>query len=87
MERKLIKDNPDEIVRILFRHYGLKYDGYARSLYHSHPRFRRIEAVSYLLSRYGVDSSLIKTDLEEMKGFPVPMLRPSAFRCLGIPLV
>ena len=74
MERKLIKDNPDEIVRILFRHYGLKYDGYARSLYHSHPRFRRIEAVSYLLSRYGVDSSLIKTDLEEMKGFPVPMI-------------
>ena len=72
MERKLIKDNPDEIVRILFRHYGLKYDSYARHLYHSHPRFRRIEAVSYILSRYGVDSSLIRTDLEEMKSFPFP---------------
>ena len=72
MERKLIKNNPDEVVRILFRHYGLKFDSFARHLYHSHPRFRRIEAVSYILSRYGIDSSLIKTDLEEMKSFPFP---------------
>ena len=72
MERKLIKNNPDEVVRILFRHYGLKFDSFARHLYHSHPRFRRIEAVSYILSRYGIDSSLIKTDLEEMKSFPLP---------------
>lgn len=74
MERKLIKNNHDEVVRVLFHHFGLKYDGFARNLYHSHPRYGNIEAVSYVLSRYGIDSSLIRTDLEEIKGFPFPLI-------------
>lgn len=74
MERKLIKDNHDEVVRILFRHFGLKYDAYVRSIYHEHPRFRSVEAISYVLSRYGVDSSLIKTNLEELKNLPSPLV-------------
>ena len=74
MRRKLITDNLNEVVRILFRYYGLKFDGYAKSLYHSHPRYGYIESISYVLSRFGLDTSLVQTDLDEIKDFPFPLI-------------
>ena len=74
MKRRLINKNHDEVVRILFRHHGLRFDNYAKSLYHSHPRYGYIEAISYILSRFGIDTSLIQTDLEEIKSLPFPLV-------------
>ena len=61
-------------MRILFRHHGLKFDNYAKTLYHSHPRYGNIEAITYILSRFGIDTSLIQTDLEEIKSLPLPLV-------------
>ncbi len=74
MKRRLINKNHDEVVRILFRHHGLRFDNYAKTLYHSHPRYGYIEAITYILSRFGIDTSLIQTDLEEIKGLPFPLV-------------
>lgn len=74
MKRELIKDNLDEVIRILFRYYGCKFDDYARNLYHNHPRYGNIDAIAYILSRYGIDSSLIQTDLEELYNLPYPLI-------------
>lgn len=74
MKRELINNNIDEVVRVLFRYYGLRYDGYAKHLYHTHPRYRHVESISYLFSRYGLDSALIETDLSELESLPFPLI-------------
>lgn len=74
MKRKLIRNNLDEVMRVLFRHYGLRYDGFAKHLYHAHPRYRHVEAISYVLSRHGIDSALIETDSSELKSLPFPLV-------------
>lgn len=61
-------------MRILFRHHGLRFDNYAKTLYHSHPRYGYIEAITYILSRFGIDTSLIQTDIEEIKSLPSPLV-------------
>lgn len=74
MKRQLVENNPDTVVRILLHYYSLRFDGYTKALYHNHPRFRGIEAIAYVLSRRGIDSSLIKTDLDELKELPTPFV-------------
>lgn len=74
MKRKLINNNPEEVVRVLFRYYGLKYDGYAKHLHHSHPRYSHVESISYLFSRYGLDSALIETKSSEINKLPFPLI-------------
>lgn len=72
--RKLIKDNVDTVVRILFKYYELDYDRYANYLHHSHPLYPSIQSVSYIGSLYGLDYSLIQTDCEEVNNLPSPFV-------------
>ena len=72
--RKLIRDNVDTVVRILFKYHKLNYDGYANHLHHSHPLYPSLQSVSYIGSLFGLDYSLIQTDCEEINNLPTPFI-------------
>lgn len=72
--RKLIRDNADTAVRILFKYHKLEYDGYAEHLHHLHPLYPSLQSVSYICSLYGLDSALIETDCDEISDLPHPFI-------------
>ncbi len=73
-KRELITSNPYTCLRILLEYHGRKCDSYTRNLLESHPLYPSIESVAYVLSRYGIDSSLIESDMEEIYDLPKPLL-------------
>ncbi len=74
MKRKLLKDNPNEVVRILFNKTGLKYDAIVEQKHKAHPLYPSYQSIAYILSYYGVDNCLIGTDKEELKNLPKPLV-------------
>lgn len=74
MKRRLIDDNLNEIIRVLFRYFEIDFDDYTSYLYRNHPRYGNIEAIAYILSRFGIDSSLVETDMEEIVSMPFPLI-------------
>lgn len=74
MKRRLIKNNVDEIVKILLGFWGKKYNGFFRFLYHQHPLFPSYQAISYILSKEGIDSVLIETSQVELRELPCPFI-------------
>lgn len=74
MMRKLITDNPTEALRILFQHWGLKYNCYTEAKYKSYPIYPGFSAISYIMALNGIDSSLIETTKEELQDLPMPIL-------------
>ena len=73
-KRKLIRDNSNEVVRIIFNYFGIKYDRFAKHIYHNHPLYPSIKSVAFILARYGIDSSLILTDDDEIPSLPFPLI-------------
>lgn len=74
MKRKLLSDNSNEILRVICKRLRLDYDFYVRSEHQEHPLFPSFRSIAYVISRLGVDTCLIKTDIEEMKQLPKPLL-------------
>lgn len=74
MKRKLISDNPNEVIRILFRKFGLKYDAIVKLRHKKHPQYPSFDSIAYILSCYGVDSCLIETTSEELAMLPQPLV-------------
>lgn len=74
MKRKLLSDNPNEVVRILFRKFGLKYDAVVEQRHQKHPLYPSYQSIAYILSYYGVDNCLIETDVEELATLPKPLV-------------
>lgn len=74
MKRRLLTDNPNEVLRILFKKFGLKYDAYAHQAYINHPLYPGFGAIAYVLSKHGIDSCLIETDFKELTQLPDPFV-------------
>lgn len=70
----LLNDNLNEVIRVIFRYFEIDFNDYSSYLYHSHPRYGHFEAMAYILSRNGIDSSLIETDGEEINSLPFPLI-------------
>ncbi|MCM1301251.1 MAG: cysteine peptidase family C39 domain-containing protein [Bacteroides cellulosilyticus] len=74
MKRKLLSDNPNEILRIICRRFQINYDYFIQEQHKLHPQYPSFRSIAYILNRLGVDSCLIKTDIEELKQLPKPLL-------------
>lgn len=74
MKRRLLTDNPNEVLRILFKKFGLKYDAHAHQAYKDHPLYPGFGSIAYVLSKYGIDSCLIETCYEELSQLPTPFV-------------
>lgn len=74
MIRKLLSDNPNEVLRILFKKFGLKYDAYAHQAHKNHPLYPGFGSIAYVLSKYGIDSCLIETSYDELSQLPDPFV-------------
>lgn len=74
MKRKLIQNNPDEVVRILFKRFGIKYNAIAACCHQSHPQYPSFASIAYVLRHYGVNNCLIKTNIEELSELPKPLI-------------
>lgn len=74
MKRKLITDNPNEALRILLQHFGLKYNRHAEAKYKSYPLYPGFNAFSYIMAYNGIDTCLVKTTKEELQELPMPIL-------------
>ncbi len=72
--RKLITDNTDTVVRVIFNNHSLHYGGYERYLHQKHPLYPSIQSASYIFSLFGLDSSLIKTSCDELAELPRPFI-------------
>lgn len=71
-KRRLLRKNPEEALRIVLSHYGIKFDHYGKYMYRQHPLYPSMESVAYMLSNYGIDSSLIPVNLDEADEIPMP---------------
>lgn len=74
MKRKLLSNNPDEILRIICQRLRISYDFYVREQHKLHPLYPSFRSLAYVLNRLGIDTCLIKTDIEEIKQLPKPLL-------------
>ena len=74
MKPELLRDNYNSIIKIVFNHFGLKYDAYAKTLHTHHPIYPSYASIAYVLSRYGIDSCLITTDINELYNIPTPFI-------------
>lgn len=74
MKRKLITDNPNEALRILLQHFGLKYNQHIEDKYMTYPLYPGFNAVSYIMAYNGIDTCLVETTKEELLDLPMPVL-------------
>lgn len=74
MKRKLLSDNPNEVLRILFHKFGLKYDAIAQQAHKNHPLYPSFNSIAYVLSLYGIESCLIETCYDEIPMLPGPLV-------------
>lgn len=74
MKRRLLSDNPNEILRVICQRLRLDYDYYVRKQHKIHPQFPSFRSIAYVINRLGIDACLIKTDVEELKQLPKPVL-------------
>lgn len=74
MTRKLLSDNPNEVLRILFNRFGLKCDAIAQQTYNTHPLYPSFGSIAYVLSLYGIESCLLETNYDEISQLPAPFV-------------
>lgn len=74
MRRKLLTENSDEVVKILLKRYGLNHGGFIINKYRSHPLYPGFKAISYIMAANGIESCLIKTDINELGQLPMPII-------------
>lgn len=74
MKRRLITDNGNEAVRILLKKSGLEYGMTDKSRHKRHPAYPSFNSIAYILSSYGVESCLVKTDKGELAQLPMPVV-------------
>lgn len=72
MKRKLITDNGNETVRILLKSLGLEYGWNNKIRHMGYPTFPSFNSIAYILSFYGIESSLLKTNKKELTQLPMP---------------
>lgn len=74
MDRKLIHDNYNEVVKIIFNQLGLKYSFLTRYLHKRHPLYPSFSSIAHVLSYYGVECCLIQTTIDELREMPTPFV-------------
>lgn len=75
MGRKLINDNVNTILRILFKKLGIRYDIDILHNLKEHPDFPSFLSFQYILKREGVDCIALKTNIEQLRDeLPKPVL-------------
>lgn len=74
MKRRLITDNGNEAVRILLKKSGLEYGMTDKSRHKRHPAYPSFNSIAYILSSYGIESCLVKTDKGELAQLPMPVV-------------
>ena len=74
MKRKLLTENSEEVVKIILKKYGLNHGGFIINKYRSHPLYPGFKAISYIMEANGIESCLIKTDINELGQLPMPII-------------
>lgn len=72
--RKLLTENSDEVVKVILKKYGLNHGRFIINKYKSHPLYPGFKAISYIMEANGIESCLIKTDINELGQLPMPII-------------
>lgn len=72
--QRIIKDNARTILKIITKHYGVKYSAALYQMQKEHPDFPSFLSLQYFLQRIGKDSFAMHTHYEELINIPVPFI-------------
>lgn len=74
MPRKLVTNNAETVLRLLFEQMNIPYKNKWHKRHLEHPDFPSFMSYHHLLKSLGIDSAAIHVSLEDLVAYPMPMI-------------
>lgn len=72
--RKLMADNPEVVLRLLFQRLGIPYQESWNDRHMKHPDFPSFMSFHYMLRCHGIDSVAVHLSFDELAAYPMPLV-------------